>query len=729
MEHKRALATYQAETARQPPARQAEWQAPVVGDLFDDIDEYDEEDRTKLTKFKHDLEAFGKLLQMAAAQYRQFNQCKQQADTLRTHAERKRKAAEGNEAQIRERKEVAENIKKQAEQNAQAAKGRVAGKATPHNNAVLGSEGAADAGYERDAGGEKYMITMCETHLDGTKLEEARGKVARDGRKMMGAAAAATKRSEKGTTGGDIILSRTRLARFGHDVPRRRIVDNGEVDPFRRIAALSAHARSGNAALIAACLVPGEGFTGFIKSLTGPWVAPACWNILADRMEEVALSGRLGGAAIRPDVKITCDKGRDSLIDRGTARVDFATRRTLVADGRVPWRNHCGLSLEIKGTEQERWHRQLETPKALPYHARPRKATDPNTKASRKKQAQNLQEAHEEATAVPEEETQAQDERGDANAYIIEDGIWEKAGTTNHNMEPVEEMLATGDRMTIGSEQHKKHENLLAERHSDWVAEVEEAILQAENMTSRRTDAHAIWASNILAIETIRCQPLVPNGTDDQQQRKCIHWIRKQLEAINDKPHKGAFGKHAAANNIGLHFEMAGDITELDLGQFGHLVEQTEMQPATAPSRPTASARKSSATWAKKARQSKAGAPRGRAGPKVAPKFEADAGPDFATADPTVTMNAKAKVRENIWTDPMDERKHCIPQLKTTRRRAVAEDREPIDVETSNRALRATSASKAKGLGQLGPADIDGPPLRGKQEPMDRMGGSERHFT
>eukprot|EP00959_Pyramimonas_sp_CCMP1952_P383698 8041035-Pyramimonas_sp.AAC.1 len=57
---------------------------------------------------------------------------------------------------------------------------------------------------------------MCETHLDGTTLEEVREKFARYGWKMMGTAAMATKRSEKCTTGGDIILARTHLARTGY---------------------------------------------------------------------------------------------------------------------------------------------------------------------------------------------------------------------------------------------------------------------------------------------------------------------------------------------------------------------------------------------------------------------------------------------------------------------------------------------------------------------------------
>eukprot|EP00959_Pyramimonas_sp_CCMP1952_P001921 39601-Pyramimonas_sp.AAC.1 len=46
-----------------------------------------------------------------------------------------------------------------------------------------------------------------------------------------------------------------------------------------------------------------------------------------------------------------------------------------------------------------------------------------------------------------------------------------------------------------------------------------------------------------------------------------------------------------------------------------------------------------------------------------------------------------------------------------------------------NRALRATSASKAKGLDQLGPTDIDRLPGQAKQELLEILQRSERTLT
>ncbi|CAK0809977.1 unnamed protein product, partial [Prorocentrum cordatum] len=254
LEHKRALAAYQAETVCQDPEppQQADWQAPAVGDLFDDLDEYEEEDKAKLVKFKADMEALDKLLQAAAGQFRKFSELKQQADRFRRQAQKKRKTTEDetkNDAQEaqeqkRERKEVIDKIKQQAEHKARGAKAKTAPAAY------------RDAAHKfiTEEGKQKDIIMMCETHVDRGRLEQVREVVARDGWKLQGTAAVPTKRSEKGTTGGEFILARTHLACTGYDLLRKRIVDNGDVDPFRGFAALNVHTRSGNVILISAYL-------------------------------------------------------------------------------------------------------------------------------------------------------------------------------------------------------------------------------------------------------------------------------------------------------------------------------------------------------------------------------------------------------------------------------------------------------------------------------------------
>ncbi|CAK0909574.1 unnamed protein product [Prorocentrum cordatum] len=103
--------------------------------------------------------------------------------------------------------------------------------------------------------------------------------------------------------------------------------------------------------------------------------------------------------------------------------------------------------------------------------------------------------------------------------------------------------------------------------------------------------------------------------------------------------------------------------------------------------------------------------------------------PEFATADPTIIMSENAKEWESIWTDPVDERKHTIEQLECARRRALMGDLDPIDMDMLNDALRATSASKAKGLDQLSPTDIDRLPTVAKAEQLDIIAECKRHLA
>eukprot|EP00959_Pyramimonas_sp_CCMP1952_P183123 3828885-Pyramimonas_sp.AAC.1 len=126
---------------------------------------------------------------------------------------------------------------------------------------------------------------------------------------------------------------------------------------------------------------------------------------------------------------------------------------------------------------------------------------------------------------------------------------------------------------------------------------------------------------------------------------------------------------------------MAEDILDLDLGQLANLVGQTEKYLAKASPRSMTTARKSFATWANEAWQTKAGMLRRRVKPKEAPSYEMAIRPDFATADPTIIMRSKASKWDAIWTDPVDTRADIIEQLDHAPRRARQEDLVPIDMD------------------------------------------------
>ena len=61
-----------------------------------------------------------------------------------------------------------------------------------------------------------------------------------------------------------------------------------------------------------------------ISSITDPWIIMADWNLTPAAVEKSGLPRRLGGKVIRPNVEVTCDKGKGSLIDFALAREDIS---------------------------------------------------------------------------------------------------------------------------------------------------------------------------------------------------------------------------------------------------------------------------------------------------------------------------------------------------------------------------------------------------------------------
>eukprot|EP00959_Pyramimonas_sp_CCMP1952_P439753 9206547-Pyramimonas_sp.AAC.1 len=69
------------------------------------------------------------------------------------------------------------------------------------------------------------------------------------------------------------------------------------------------------------------------------------------------------------------------------ARTDIADGTTIDGHEKVPWRTHTGLLLKLPGRSEAWWHRHLDLPKPLPLVLPPKKAPDPKSKRSKKKEA------------------------------------------------------------------------------------------------------------------------------------------------------------------------------------------------------------------------------------------------------------------------------------------------------------------------------------------------------
>jgi hypothetical protein len=99
-EHEAILRAYSSEAIPSlDEATATEWKAPEVDPtLFDNLDDYEPEDKNKLLKFRSDLSSLAQLLESAQKQYTEFTELKKQADAIHaSHKAKKRKPNTGEE--------------------------------------------------------------------------------------------------------------------------------------------------------------------------------------------------------------------------------------------------------------------------------------------------------------------------------------------------------------------------------------------------------------------------------------------------------------------------------------------------------------------------------------------------------------------------------------------------------------------------------------------------------
>eukprot|EP00959_Pyramimonas_sp_CCMP1952_P403193 8447930-Pyramimonas_sp.AAC.1 len=96
---------------------------------------------------------------------------------------------------------------------------------------------------------------------------------------------------------------------------------------------------------------------------------------------------RLRGNIILPDCQFTCDKGKGRMYDYAIVSRQLATdriklRRVLA----VPWKTQCAIATDVLDAKKTRRHRSVEVPDPLPRASRPKKAPNPDSKRSQKRQ-------------------------------------------------------------------------------------------------------------------------------------------------------------------------------------------------------------------------------------------------------------------------------------------------------------------------------------------------------
>ncbi|CAK0903419.1 unnamed protein product [Prorocentrum cordatum] len=149
--------------------------------------------------------------------------------------------------------------------------------------------------YLNESGNDADIFTTCEARVAEQDTPKEKATLAADRWRLLATAATPAKRSEHGASGGEFAAIR------------------------------------GNRALASARLLPKHGLGGanfdgaktcaaFAQSIADQWATLADWNIPPRQDGQRQFMGKIGGGPPRPDVEVTCDKGKGSWIDYGVAR-------------------------------------------------------------------------------------------------------------------------------------------------------------------------------------------------------------------------------------------------------------------------------------------------------------------------------------------------------------------------------------------------------------------------
>ncbi|CAK0798664.1 unnamed protein product, partial [Prorocentrum cordatum] len=229
-------------------------------------------------------------------------------------------------------------------------------------------------------------------------------------------------------------------------------------------------------------------------ALADTWVILADWNVPFEDIAKTGFVQQIGGALIKPNVEVTCDKGKGSLIDYGITRTDFVDKVKLQAVRKVPWRTHCGLTLTLDGASRPWWHRIIVLPKELATPAKPKKKADPNSQRSRKRQEErqraeerlepHLREAFQSKTVIEEEA-----ERHKEKPYYITDEIWAQTmASESHEWELSDELKSWDGGLIIRGQRHGTVEAAVTKMYAEWVTCLEESAIITDEIAEKEAD-------------------------------------------------------------------------------------------------------------------------------------------------------------------------------------------------------------------------------------------------
>ncbi|CAK0893103.1 unnamed protein product [Prorocentrum cordatum] len=355
--------------------------------------------------------------------------------------------------------------------------------------------GLQAANFCRNAGFKYHLIALAETHVDANGITEQSGKLAMGDWKLSATPAVATNKSDKGTRGGEWVLTRRDVAATTFEGYRDYYVKRHKRQPFVGFTPTVLHSKSGDIVVLAACLRLGLRDQGanrdilvsistFVDMLMDPWIILADWNYEPHWWGDKPWLTRWNGTVLTdPSCEATCDKGSGSVYDCAIVRADIATHVGIEAIYDAPWKTHCGIQVAV-GTAEPWQYKATTVPKALPARARPKKVADPSSKRS-KARAEALRTRRERLPEHLRDEFDAlyinrETANQDPAPFVIPQQNWDAAANEVRNF-PKFDGAKVGTKEGRGHIFHNHAPNLaenINPKHAQWIATLELAVLE-----------------------------------------------------------------------------------------------------------------------------------------------------------------------------------------------------------------------------------------------------------
>ncbi|CAK0848477.1 unnamed protein product, partial [Prorocentrum cordatum] len=595
------------------------------------------------------------------------------------------------------------------------------------------ARGPQAANFCRNAGFKYHLIALAETHVDANGLAEQIGKLAVDGWKLSATPAVATDKSDKGTHGGERILTRRGVAATTFEGYRDYYVKRRKRQPFVGFTPTVLHSKSGNIVVLAAYLRPGLRGQGanrdilvsistFVDMLMDPWIILADWNYEPHWWDNKPWLTRWNGTVLTdPSCEATCDKGSGSVCDCAIVRADIATHVGVEAIYGVPWKTRCGIQITV-GAAGPWQYKAIKVPKALPARARPKKVADPSSRRS-KARAEALRTRRERLPEHLRDEFDAlyvnrETAKEDPTPFVIPQQNWDAAADEVSNF-PKFNGAKVGTKGGRGHIFHNRAPNLaenINSEYAQWIATLELAFLETHAVPVEDRARYQGRAEGYRTTEqTMKASPgraylKDPEATWWQHLSTLV--ARYTALVTNGKEH---FGRKTDPKGIEEWKTQLVTLEHCGVADLHRICAATMEWTHKAMARAAGRARKRHLDWAKQAWKDSPGKLHRMVTDPKAPRLE-DKQPQRTVGDPSTLMNHSADTWRSIWASDSYSAKRIISACEKAMRLAKEHPLLLIEPQHIQAIVGTANPRKARGVDNIGPINIHRLPEKGIQE-------------